>query len=114
MIPLRNRLNDLLGFRGVERYSLVQLLLGCTRLMCVQMATTFTAKLEFARSSHLEAAFARLVCFHLRHSVPAHQKGRLRSRAGVVCKARIRMRGWQGFLLFYSVKWSIEAILVYS
>lgn len=67
MIPLRDRLNDLLSFRGVQGNSLIKLLLVLAGHVTIEVATAFPAKFEFTGGGDLKAAFARFVCFHLRH-----------------------------------------------
>lgn len=71
VISLSNRLNDLLGFRGVQRDARIKLTLGGARHVSIQVTSAFTAKLEFASGGHFEAAFARFVGLHLRHKSSA-------------------------------------------
>lgn len=81
MISLRDCLNDLLGFGGVERHGGIELALGVTRHVSIKVATAFPAKLEFARSSHFEAAFARFMGLHLRHESSAKSGNAPESKA---------------------------------
>lgn len=77
MITLRDRLDDLLGFGGIDRDRLIQLLLVLASHVSVQVASAFAAKLELAGGGYLKAAFARFVRFHLRHGSSAKQEIRL-------------------------------------
>ncbi len=81
MISPRDRLDDLLGFRGIERIGSIELSLVIARHVAVEVATAFTAKLEFARSCHFEAAFARFMGLHLRHESSAKSGNTPESKA---------------------------------
>ena len=81
MISPGDRLDDLLGFRGIERIASIELALVIARHVAVEVATAFAAKLEFARSSHFEAAFARFVGLHLRHGSSARSGNPPESKA---------------------------------
>lgn len=78
MISLGDRLDDLLGFRGIDGDRFIQLLLVFAGHVAVQVASAFAAKLELAGGGYLKAAFARFVRLHLRHGSSAKQGKRPR------------------------------------